>query len=41
MIARIWSGWTTPGNADAYQDLISEKILPGTAARNLEGYHGA
>jgi antibiotic biosynthesis monooxygenase (ABM) superfamily enzyme len=41
MIARIWSGWTTPGNADAYQKLISEKILPGTAARNLDGYHGA
>ena len=41
MIARIWRGWTTPDNADAYQRIVSEEVLPGIAARNLDGYHGA
>ena len=41
MIARIWRGWTTPENADAYQRIVSQEVLPGIAARNLDGYHGA
>lgn len=41
MITRIWRGWTTPENADAYQRIVSEEVLPGIAARNLDGYHGA
>ena len=41
MIARIWRGWTTPENADAYQQVVSQEVLPGIAARNLDGYHGA
>ena len=41
MIARIWRGWTTPENADAYQRIVSQEVLPGIAARNLHGYHGA
>src|SRR5215218_10144763 len=41
MIARIWRGWTTPANADAYQRIVCQEVLPGIAARNLEGYHGA
>jgi antibiotic biosynthesis monooxygenase (ABM) superfamily enzyme len=41
MIARIWRGWTTPENADAYQRIVSEEVLPGIAGRNLDGYHGA
>ena len=41
MIARIWRGWTTPENADAYQQIVSQEVLPGIAARNLDGYHGA
>ena len=41
MIIRIWRGWTTPENADAYQRIVSEEVLPGIAARNLDGYHGA
>jgi len=28
MIARIWHGWTTPDNADAYQRLLTGEILP-------------
>jgi heme-degrading monooxygenase HmoA len=41
VIARIWRGWTTPENADAYQRIVSEEVLPSIAARNLNGYHGA
>ena len=41
MIARIWRGWTTPENAHAYQRIVSQEVLPGIAARNLDGYHGA
>lgn len=29
MIARIWHGWTAPANADAYENLLRTKILPG------------
>ena len=31
MIARIWNGWTTPENADAYERLLREDIFPGIA----------
>jgi heme-degrading monooxygenase HmoA len=41
MITRIWRGWTTPENADAYQRVVSTQVLPEIAARDLEGYHGA
>jgi hypothetical protein len=41
MIARIWKGWTTPESADAYQRIVSQEVLPGIAARNLDGHHGA
>jgi len=29
MIARMWHGWTTPENAEAYETLLRTKILPG------------
>jgi hypothetical protein len=41
VVARIWRGWTTPENADAYQRIVSQEVLPGIAARGLDGYHGA
>lgn len=41
MIARLWRGWTTPTNADAYEALLQGTILPGIAARAMEGYRGA
>jgi antibiotic biosynthesis monooxygenase (ABM) superfamily enzyme len=28
MIARIWHGWATPENADAYETLLRTQILP-------------
>jgi hypothetical protein len=38
MIARYWRGWTEPQNADAYERLLRETVLPGLQA--LEGYRG-
>jgi hypothetical protein len=41
VITRIWRGWTTPENADAYQRIVSQEVLPGIQQRHLDGYHGA
>jgi heme-degrading monooxygenase HmoA len=38
MIARIWCGWTTPQNADAYETLLRTEIFPGILARNIDGF---
>jgi hypothetical protein len=40
MIARYWRGWTTPENADAYEEIVSTRVLPGIAAKRIGGYHG-
>ena len=40
MICRIWHGWTTPANADAYERLLREEIFTGIAARRIAGYRG-
>lgn len=40
MISRIWHGWTTRENADAYEELLRDSILPGIAARGIAGYRG-
>jgi heme-degrading monooxygenase HmoA len=39
MIARLWHGWTSKGNADAYEALLRTKILPGI--HRVRGYRGA
>jgi heme-degrading monooxygenase HmoA len=40
MICRIWHGWTTPANADAYEQLLRSEIFRGIAARAIPGYQG-
>ena len=40
MICRIWHGWTTPANADAYEHLLREEVLPGIGAKGVRGYRG-
>ena len=40
MISRIWRGWTTNQNAQAYESVLRTEILPGIARRNIEGYRG-
>lgn len=37
-IKRIWYGWTTPENADAYQKLLHDEIFPGIEAKDIPGY---
>ena len=38
MIARIWYGFTSPHNADAYESLLKSEIFPGIMARNIAGF---
>lgn len=40
MIRRMWHGWTTRANADAYERLLREQIFPGIAARGIAGLYG-
>jgi hypothetical protein len=40
MISRVWRGWTTAENANAYQELLLGTILPGIRARSGSGYLG-
>ena len=41
MIARVWHGWTTPADADAYERLLREEVLPGMAEQAGDGFCGA
>ena len=38
MIARHWRGWTRLNDAEAYEKLLKETVLPGLKA--IEGYRG-
>src|SRR5256885_4085607 len=38
MIARHWRGWTRVENAEAYEELLKSKVLPGL--KKIEGYRG-
>lgn len=40
MICRIWHGWTTPANADAYEALLRSEIFHGIGERKITGFHG-
>ena len=40
MIVRMWHGWTTPENADTYQQLLSTAIVPGIMSRAIPGLNG-
>lgn len=35
---RIWHGWTTPENADTYQQLLHDEVFPGIEVKNIPGY---
>lgn len=39
MISRIWHGWTTPSNADAYESLLKSEIFVGIHERQIPGFH--
>lgn len=38
MIARHWRGWTKTGDANAYENFLQTKVLPGL--KNIPGYKG-
>ena len=40
MISRIWHGWTTPENADAYEVLLKSEIFTGIQNRKIPGFQG-
>lgn len=40
MICRLWHGWTTPANGDAYERLLREEVFAGIAARQIVGFRG-
>jgi hypothetical protein len=40
MILRLWRGWTTPENADRYEELIRQMIFPGILTKTIAGLEG-
>ena len=40
MISRIWHGWTSLENADAYERLLRTEIFEAIGARVIEGFLG-
>ena len=39
MIQRIWCGWTSRANADAYESLLRTDIFPWILGRAISGFH--
>jgi antibiotic biosynthesis monooxygenase (ABM) superfamily enzyme len=40
MIFRIWHGWTSPQNADAYQRIVQDEVFQMIAEKKIKGYRG-
>lgn len=38
MISRVWYGWTTRQNADAYEALLKTQIFPAILAKRIDGF---
>lgn len=38
MICRVWRGWATPENADAYDAVVRGQVIPGIEARRIPGF---
>ena len=38
MIARIWHGWTSYKNANTYEELLINEIIPSIEKGNIKGY---
>jgi antibiotic biosynthesis monooxygenase (ABM) superfamily enzyme len=41
VINRLWYGWTTTENADRFETLLRNNIIPEVEQRGLQGYKGA
>lgn len=40
MVSRVWHGYTTLANADAYEELLKSEIFVGIQNRQMSGYKG-
>lgn len=38
MICRVWRGWTTAQNAEAYMRIVSGEVIPAIEARHIQGF---
>jgi hypothetical protein len=38
MICRLWRGWTSPENADAYERVVRMEVMPAIEARKIPGF---
>jgi heme-degrading monooxygenase HmoA len=38
MIGRLWHGYTSPSNADAYEALLKSEIFTGIKGRQINGF---
>ena len=37
-VCRLWRGWTTPENADAYERIVRGQVIPGIEVRQIPGF---
>jgi len=37
-VCRLWRGWTTPENADAYERVVRGQVIPGIEERQIPGF---
>ena len=37
-ICRLWRGWTTLDNADAYERIVRNEVIPGIEAKRIPGF---
>lgn len=37
-VCRLWRGWATPGNADSYEQIVRQEVIPGIEARRIPGF---
>jgi antibiotic biosynthesis monooxygenase (ABM) superfamily enzyme len=37
-VKRVWHGWTTKENADEYQNILNNKVLPSIEDKKIPGY---
>jgi len=38
MICRVWRGWTTQANANAYECIVRGEVIPAIEARRIPGF---
>jgi hypothetical protein len=38
MICRLWRGWTTRENADSYERIVRDEVIPKIEARKIPGF---